>query len=604
MTTSFSSTQTTTAYPTAITETFTNATVTPGATAGTGTYTTPGDASNGNMNFTTLGTNSITTSNSQAASPLGSTTDKFLVVGTGTGQTASVTMTFTNSTIHYFGLLWGSADAANTVTLNLLNNGTASQLTFKPANIGTTGLTTGTNDFVNFFTTTNAYTITSAVFSYNAVAFEIDNVTYGVVPEAGTGVSVACSWAGRCGWPAAVQRRLPSDRSNVLRKLVANSSGVSVAVPSLPTTTLAAWLPTSAACSGVAPAASASVKSAMAVSPAPDKSNTSRLARLDRVRRLPAPEQQHPCSPRVMSSISVSHFSSKPLARPAQHGVSATGPLASVGGIPSDVERLDAVGLDGGHARPAQVVARVGIDGHDLARAPGQRADLLDEVLREKPLGVVLDDDGVEVRQHRLETRQRRRVAGRVAARRAFAVHADDVLLPGDDARLDDGRVTVELRHGVEADVLRGKQALQNFGVDVVADDAHDGDVLGELAQVARDVGRAAGVVRLFVTSTMGTGASGEIRLTRPQMNSSSIRSPMTSMRLSRKRPSSASSQGERGVGWRVIRKRNGGGHSTTRSRRVQARSGAARRKVGVDGPARHGHCPLHPIVRRMLSTP
>ncbi len=210
VTTSFSSTQTTTAYPTAITETFTNATVTPGATAGTGTYTTPGDASNGNMNFTTLGTNSITTSNSQAASPLGSTTDKFLVVGTGTGQTASVTMTFTNSTIHYFGLLWGSADAANTVTLNLLNNGTASQLTFKPANIGTTGLTTGTNDFVNFFTTTNAYTITSAVFSYNAVAFEIDNVTYGVVPEAGTGVSVAVLVGGAV-WLARRQssRRLP-----------------------------------------------------------------------------------------------------------------------------------------------------------------------------------------------------------------------------------------------------------------------------------------------------------------------------------------------------------------------------------------------------------
>ena len=188
ITTSFSSTQTTTAYPTAITETFASATVTPGATAGTGTYTTPGDASNGSLNFSTLGTNSITTSNSQAASPLGSTTDKFLVVGTGTGQTASVTMTFTNSTIHYFGLLWGSADANNTVTLNLLNNGTASQVAFKPANIG---LTTGTNDFVNFFTTSNAYTITSAMFSYNAVAFEIDNVTYGVVPEAGTGVSVA-----------------------------------------------------------------------------------------------------------------------------------------------------------------------------------------------------------------------------------------------------------------------------------------------------------------------------------------------------------------------------------------------------------------------------
>ena len=207
VTTSFSSMQTTTTQPTAITETFANATVTPGASAGMGTYTTMGDALNGNLNFTTLGTNSFTTSNSQAASPLGSTTDKFLVVGNGTGQTTSVTMTFTNNTIHYFGLLWGSADANNTVTLNLLNNGTASQVTFKPANIG---LTTGTNDFVNFTTTSSAYTITSAVLSYNSVAFEVDNITYGVVPEAGSGVSVALLVGGAV-WLARRQtvRRLP-----------------------------------------------------------------------------------------------------------------------------------------------------------------------------------------------------------------------------------------------------------------------------------------------------------------------------------------------------------------------------------------------------------
>ncbi len=196
ITTSFSAAQKTSTVPTAITENFANATVTPGSTAGTGTYTTLGDALNGNLNFTTLGTNSFTTTVSgQASAPTGNASDRFLVIGTGTGQTASVTMTFTNDTIHYFGLLWGSADnggstkPSNTIVLNLLNNTTnaTTALTFTTGSIGLVG---GSNDFVNFATTSNAYSITSAVLSYNAVAFEVDNITYGVVPEAGTGVSV------------------------------------------------------------------------------------------------------------------------------------------------------------------------------------------------------------------------------------------------------------------------------------------------------------------------------------------------------------------------------------------------------------------------------
>ena len=59
-------------------------------------------------------------------------------------------------------------------------------------------------------------------------------------------------------------------------KLASNSAGVSVAVPSFPTTTPLAWLAISAASSGVAPALSASVKSAITVSPAPLTSKTSR----------------------------------------------------------------------------------------------------------------------------------------------------------------------------------------------------------------------------------------------------------------------------------------------------------------------------------------
>src|ERR1043166_1686810 len=60
-----------------------------------------------------------------------------------------------------------------------------------------------------------------------------------------------------------------------LAKLWTNSSGVTVAVPILPTTMPAAWLERIAASSGDAPAAMASVNEAMAVSPAPDTSKTS-----------------------------------------------------------------------------------------------------------------------------------------------------------------------------------------------------------------------------------------------------------------------------------------------------------------------------------------
>ena len=142
---------------------------------------------------------------------------------------------------------------------------------------------------------------------------------------------------------------------------------------------------------------------------------------------------------------------------------------------------------------------RVGIDGDDLAGPPRERADLVHEVLREEPLRVVLDDDGVEVGQHRLELRDRLRVADRRRRETTLAVHAHDMLLAGDDPRLDDGLVIVGLLDAVQADFPGREQPLEDFRVQVVAEQAHHRDVVGELAQVARDVGRAAGIVGLGV---------------------------------------------------------------------------------------------------------
>ena len=157
-----------------------------GATAsGTGTYTTAGSMLNGNANFSGLGTASFTAGGSNAALPTGGS-GNFLAVGNASGQSTSVTVGFTG--VHYFGLLWGSADnsaliggtglftPANTVTLNF-SNGTNGVYTSN-----TLGLASGSTNYVNFVTNSNAYTITSAVLSYTSSSFEIDNLAYSAAP--------------------------------------------------------------------------------------------------------------------------------------------------------------------------------------------------------------------------------------------------------------------------------------------------------------------------------------------------------------------------------------------------------------------------------------
>src|SRR5207244_9760339 len=77
------------------------------------------------------------------------------------------------------------------------------------------------------------------------------------------------------------------------------SAGAAVAVPSLPTTTPAAWLASIAASASVAPAPRASPTVAMTVSPAPVTSKTSRAAVGRCTARPPAGNRLMPCSPRV-----------------------------------------------------------------------------------------------------------------------------------------------------------------------------------------------------------------------------------------------------------------------------------------------------------------
>lgn len=78
--------------------------------------------------------------------------------------------------------------------------------------------------------------------------------------------------------------------------------------------------------------------------------------------------------------------------------------------------------------------------------------------------------------------------------------------MAGDDAGLDDGLVIGGLLHAVEIDAFAGEEAGKGFGVRISADEAKDGDVAGEFAEIAGDVCRAAGVLGLAVDLHDGNG--------------------------------------------------------------------------------------------------
>ncbi len=136
---------------------------------------------------------------------------------------------------------------------------------------------------------------------------------------------------------------------------------------------------------------------------------------------------------------------------------------------------------------------RVWIDGKNLAGTIGEIADGLGERLREQALAVVLDNDGIDLREQRLNLRERGGGMLRLQAQLLFAIDAYHVLLPRDDARLHDGLVALVRLHGVDVDAFAGEQFLELFGMRAKAGDAEDSDVFGEFREVACDVRRAAG---------------------------------------------------------------------------------------------------------------
>ena len=167
--------------------------VTPSTYAG-GTYTSP-TSLNGTLmiaNTTaaiagtpvTYGSFVTGSSSSQYGTP---TNDTSPYLSLGGARAGSLTLTFSNAGINYFGLDWASPDSYNSVKLTFADGTTA---TYNPGT-ATGGVTvpTATDQFVNFYSTTPSNAITQVVLASTSAAFELDNVAYGVVPEPAT-------WAG------------------------------------------------------------------------------------------------------------------------------------------------------------------------------------------------------------------------------------------------------------------------------------------------------------------------------------------------------------------------------------------------------------------------
>jgi hypothetical protein len=105
----------------------------------------------------------------------------YLTLGPATFQPSPVTITF-NSSLNYFGLLWGSVDIYNTIEFRNSGQSVASftgDLIFPPADGNPNPPGTA---YVNFFANDPSQYFNQVVLSSSQFAFESDNHAYRVVP--------------------------------------------------------------------------------------------------------------------------------------------------------------------------------------------------------------------------------------------------------------------------------------------------------------------------------------------------------------------------------------------------------------------------------------
>lgn len=161
-----------------------------------------------------------------------------------------------------------------------------------------------------------------------------------------------------------------------------------------------------------------------------------------------------------------------------------------------------------------------------------ERFQFVEQRLGDDALAVIAHDDGVGLRQSRLDGGKQTAGEGRRDAVARFAVNAHDLLGLGDNAGFEAGAPGGTGHQPATADVLGAEQSAQLLGGGILADDPEQFRVDAESGEVAGHVGRAAGHEALALKIHHGDRASGEMRATLPQMNWSSMRSPTTRTRL------------------------------------------------------------------------
>jgi hypothetical protein len=147
----------------------------------TGPFTSP--ITNLGYNHSQLSTGSIT---NVTAAPGGDDVSQYLTIDPGPAdhQPANFTIDISGSIGNYFGLYWGSIDAFNTIQFyngsSLVQTITGQDVTNSPNGNWTAGYS---NHYINFY---DLPEFDSIVMSSTGVAFEVDNVAFGIadpVPE-------------------------------------------------------------------------------------------------------------------------------------------------------------------------------------------------------------------------------------------------------------------------------------------------------------------------------------------------------------------------------------------------------------------------------------
>ena len=106
--------------------------------------------------------------------------------------------------------------------------------------------------------------------------------------------------------------------------------------------------------------------------------------------------------------------------------------------------------------------------------------------------GIVGENYRVHFRDHPVEDFDGRLGVSRSAGVDAFPIHANHLLVSGDNAGLDDGLPGGGLLHAIDADSARPQQVQQPLAVGVLPNQAHHAYLFRNFLQVARHVRRAA----------------------------------------------------------------------------------------------------------------